>query len=122
MTLGNTFLHNKELITAAYFENAMRFHKIQGTSQVMLTITRKQFFDTLMEEIKTLGTMDVPTLIVWGREEKSIPLHTGEEMHRLLKGSRLEILDQAGHCAHDDQAELFNQLVLDFLSEETRLG
>ena len=81
----------------------------------MLSITRKQFFDTLIEEIKELGLKDVPTLIVWGREEKSIPLATGEEMHRILTGSRLEILDQAGHCAHDDQSDLFNQLVLDFL-------
>ena len=115
MTLGNTFLHNKQLITDEYLENAMRFHKIESTSEVMLYVTRKQFFDTLIEEIITLGSMDVPTLIVWGREEKGIPLLIGEQMHRILKGSRLEILDQAGHCSHIDQPELFNQLALDFL-------
>jgi pimeloyl-ACP methyl ester carboxylesterase len=115
MTLGNTFLHNKHIITEDYFENATRFHKIKGTSEVMLHITRKQFFDTLTEEIEKLSMLDVPILIVWGREEKSIPLAVGEEMHRILKGSRLEILDQAGHCAHDDQSTIFNQLILDFL-------
>lgn len=118
MTLGNTFLHNKDCITDAYFENVTRFQKIKGTTGVMLTITRKQFFDTLIEKIKTLGVMDVPVLIVWGRQEKSIPLHVGEGMHQLLKGSRMEILDQAGHCAHDDQPEIFNQLVLEFLLEK----
>jgi len=116
MTLGNTFLHNKQIITDEYLENATRFHKIKGTNEVMLYITRKQFFDTLIEEIKTLSTMKVPTLIVWGREEKAITLHIGQEMHRILKDSRLEILDEAGHCAHDDQSELFNQLALDFLA------
>jgi pimeloyl-ACP methyl ester carboxylesterase len=116
MTLGNTFLHNKQIITEEYFENATRFHKIKGTTEVMLYITRKQFFDTLIEEIMSLGLMNVPTLIVWGKEEKSIPLSLGEELHRILKGSRLEILDQAGHCAHDDQSDLFNELVLDFLA------
>jgi pimeloyl-ACP methyl ester carboxylesterase len=115
MTLGNTFLHNKEIITDEYFENAMRFNKIKGTSEVMLHVTRKQFFDTLIEEIKTLGSMDVPTLIVWGREEKAIPLAIGEQLHKLLKGSQFEILDQAGHCAQIDQPERFNQLALDFL-------
>jgi len=115
MTLGNTFLHNKQIITEEYFENATRFHKIKGTIEVMLYITRKQFFDTLIEEIDKLGLMNVPTLIVWGREEQSIPLPIGEEMHTILKSSRLEILDQAGHCAHDDQSVLFNQLALDFL-------
>jgi len=116
MTLGNTFLHNKQIITDEYLENATRFHKIKGTNEVMLYITRKQFFDTLIEEIKTLSTMKVPTLIVWGREDKAIALHIGQEMHRILKDSQLEILDEAGHCAHDDQSELFNQMALDFLA------
>ena len=116
MTLGNTFLHNKQVITEEYFENATRFHKIKGTTEVMLYITRKQFFDTLKEEINKLSLMNVPILIVWGREEKSIPLPIGKEMHRILKDSRLVILDQAGHCSHDDQPDLFNKLTLDFLA------
>jgi len=119
MILGTTFLHNKQIITDEYFENATRFHKIKGTTEVMLYITRKQFFDTLIEEIKMLSLMNIPTLIVWGREEKAIPLHTGQEMHRILKDSRLEILDEAGHCSHDDQSERFNQLALDFLAPYT---
>ena len=118
IALRNTFLHNKQIITEEYFENATRFYKIKDTTEVMLYITRKQFFDTLIEEIKTLSFMNVPTLIVWGREDKAITLHTGQEMHRILKGSRLEILDEAGHCAHDDQSDLFNQLTLDFLAPQ----
>ncbi len=51
MTLGNNFLLNKNIITEEYFKNATRFHKIKGTIEVMLYITRKQFFDTLTEEI-----------------------------------------------------------------------
>ena len=119
MALGTNFLHNKQIITEEYFENATRFHKIKGTTEAMLYITRKQFFGTLLEEIKKLSLKNIPILIVWGREETSIPLSTGEEMHRILKGSRLEILDQAGHCAQDDQSELFNQLVLDFITPLT---
>ena len=116
MILGNTFLHNKQIITEEYLKNATRFHKIKGTTEVMLYITRKQFFDTLEGEITKLGLMNVPTHIVWGREDKAIPLSVGEEMHRILKDSRLEILDQAGHCPHDDQSEMFNQLILGFLA------
>jgi pimeloyl-ACP methyl ester carboxylesterase len=115
MTLRNTFLHNRHIITEEYFDNATRFHKIKGTTEVMLQVTRKQFFDTLTEEIEKLSMLAVPTLIFWGREEKAIPLAVGQEMHRILKGSRLEILDQAGHCAHDDQPAIFNQLTLEFL-------
>ncbi|KAA3663663.1 MAG: alpha/beta hydrolase [Chloroflexi bacterium] len=114
--LGNNFIHNKVIITQTFFEETTRFHKIKGTSDVMLSVTRNQFFDTLLNEIKTLGLMDVPTLIIWGEDEKSIPLPIGQKLHRLLKGSRLEILEQAGHCSNIDQFEHFNRLTLDFLA------
>jgi pimeloyl-ACP methyl ester carboxylesterase len=53
-TLGNNFLYNKRLLTEEYYEQLTRFHKIKGSSEVMLTVTRKQFFDTLSEEITSL--------------------------------------------------------------------
>jgi len=115
-TLGNNFLYNKHLLTNEYYEQITRFHKIKGSSEVMLYVTRKQFFDTLIKEIKALGEMDVPILIFWGREEKSIGLPIGQELHQLLKGSRFEVLDQAGHCSNMDQPEQFNQLTLEFLA------
>ena len=92
------------------------------TYEVGLHITRKPFCDTLEDQVHKLGSMDVPTLIVWGREDKSIPLPVGEEMHRILRGSRLEIFDHAGHCPHDENCERFNQLVLDFLAPEEGAG
>jgi pimeloyl-ACP methyl ester carboxylesterase len=115
-TLGSTFLYNKEIITEEFYEQLTQFHKIERTSEVMLYVTRKQFFDTLTEEIKELGSMDIPTLIVWGREEKSIRLSIGKELAEMLRGSRLEILEKAGHCSNIDQYEQFNKLVLDFLA------
>ena len=115
-TLGNNFLYNRHLLTDEYYEQITHFHKIKGSSEVMLSVTRKQFFDTLIKEIKKLAKMDVPTLIVWGRNEKSIALPIGQELHKILKGSRLEILDKAGHCSNMDQPELFNQLTLGFLA------
>lgn len=117
-TLGNNFLYNKHLITEEYYEKLTRFHKIKGSSEVMLAVTRKQFFDTLIEEIKILGNMDVPILIVWGKNEKSIPLPIGQDLHRMLKDSRFEVLDQAGHCSNMDQPERFNQITLDFLAQK----
>jgi pimeloyl-ACP methyl ester carboxylesterase len=60
--------------------------------------------------------MEIPTLIIWGRHDKAIPLERGQRMHRILKGSRLEIFEGAGHCPHDEQPQQFNALALDFLA------
>lgn len=116
MVLGMLWIYGKGFITGSYLENVTRFHKIRGTTEVSLSILRKQFFDKLSDEVHRLGEMDVPILIVWGRQDKAIPLERGQEMHRILRGSRLEILERAGHCPHDEQSQEFNQLALDFLS------
>ncbi len=115
--LGDLWIYNKDLLTDSYFENVTRFHKIKGTTEASLVILRRQFFDTLSDEIHRLGQMDVPILIVWGREDKAIPLRCGEEMHRILKGSRLEIIDHAGHVPNFERAKAFNKLANDFLIE-----
>ena len=115
-TLKNTFLYNGSSMTTEFYDQLTRSHKIEGSSRVMLAVTRKQFFDTLSAEISSLGGMDVPTLIVWGREERTIPLAIGQKLHGLLHNSRLAILDQAGHCSNIDQYDEFNRLTVGFLS------
>ncbi len=116
MVLSTTFIHDKGVITESYFENVTRFQKIKGTTEILLKILRKQFFHSLPDEIHRLGEMDVPILIIFGRQDKAVPLERGKEMHNILRGSRLEIFENAGHCPHDEQSQKFNQLAVDFLS------
>lgn len=117
IALKDIFIHDRTLVTDRYFDDVTRPQKIENTIAAGLKIQRNEFFDTLSEEISALGEMDVPTLLVWGREDKAIPLRLGREMHRLLKGSQLEILDNAGHVPNFEQAARFNQLAVGFLLE-----
>lgn len=115
--LENNWIYNNELITDDYFDEVTRFQKIEGTTEGLLKILRKEFFHTLGEEIRELGQMDIPTLIIWGEKDHAVPLSSGQEMHRLLKGSRFELLQNAGHLSNFDAADRFNKLVLDFLRD-----
>ncbi len=117
MTLGNTFLHNKDQITDEYFEKVTRFHKVEHTTEIMLKVLRKQFFHTLGEEIRKVSGMGVPALIVGGRQSAGIPTELTQQVHEILPDSRLEIFDQAGHCPHDEYPEKFNRLALEFLGQ-----
>lgn len=45
----------------------------------------------ILPEIKT------PTLIVWGREDSVTPLSDGVIMHKLIKNSKLEIINEGRH-------------------------
>ena len=63
-----------------------------------------------------LARMTVPTLLVVGREDKIFPVNVIEAVHRLIPGSRLEIVDRAAHSTHFEQAEVFNGLLTEFIA------
>lgn len=115
--LKDVFIHDKRLVTDRYFENVTQPQKIEKSIEAGFKIQRANFFGTLSDEIHVLGDMSVPTLLVWGKEDKAIPVRLGQEMHRILKGSQLEILDNAGHVSNFEQAGTFNRLALAFLKE-----
>lgn len=46
-----------------------------------------------------LAPVTMPVLIVWGREDRLMPLAVGEKLHREMPQSRLVVLDGCGHLA-----------------------
>ncbi len=56
-----------------------------------------------------------PTLIIQGAEDMLVPVQDAYEFHRLISGSRLEILQDTGHVAMLERPPTFNALLSDFL-------
>ncbi len=117
IALRNFFFDGNH-ISDSDFEKVTLPHKIKGSNEIMLKILRARFFDTIKGEIESLKDTDIPILLIWGREDRGIPLEKGIEMNSIIKGARLEIFDHAGHCPHDEQSGRFNQLALDFLTSK----
>ena len=42
----------------------------------------------------------VPSLIVWGERDRTIPIEHGRRAHELIPGSRFETLPRAAHFPH----------------------
>lgn len=60
-----------------------------------------------------------PSLIVWGREDRIVPVVCGEQYRRLLPNARLTVLDQCGHLPAIERPDAFARLVLDFLGGQS---
>jgi pimeloyl-ACP methyl ester carboxylesterase len=69
------------------------------------------------DSIPTLGTIDVPTLCVGGTEDIPSPTAEIERIHRGIRGSKLRVIDQAGHFAALERAAEFAEIVREFLME-----
>ncbi len=66
--------------------------------------------------VEALRTLDVPALIVHGRQDP-MPESVALENHSLLKRSRLVWLDRCGHWPWIEQPEALEKALLDFLDE-----
>jgi pimeloyl-ACP methyl ester carboxylesterase len=63
----------------------------------------------------TLSQIDVPTLLLWGQDDRRSPLHAGEMMRDEIAGSRLVVIPDAGHLSNLEQPERFNNEVRSFI-------
>ncbi|MBS3756503.1 MAG: 3-oxoadipate enol-lactonase [Desulfobacterales bacterium] len=62
-----------------------------------------------------LPQLSAPTLIMVGENDPGTPVEAARQIHGQIRGSRLEVLDQAYHLSNVEAAESFNTALLDFL-------
>jgi pimeloyl-ACP methyl ester carboxylesterase len=68
-----------------------------------------------------LHDVQAPILIVWGKQDVLVPLFCGEEMHREMPQSLLEIFDGCGHLAPVECSGRILPETLQFLEAEPPL-
>ena len=57
----------------------------------------------------------MPTLIVWGDQDKMIPVVHAYKAHEAIPNSRLEIMEGVGHFPHVEEPIRFVEILTDFL-------
>ncbi|HZN06698.1 MAG TPA: alpha/beta hydrolase [Pyrinomonadaceae bacterium] len=55
-----------------------------------------------------------PALLLWGENDREIPLADGERLHEEIPGSRLIVFLNCGHLPHEEYPEAFTKVVADF--------
>jgi len=69
------------------------------------------------DQTPLLAKITVPTLILVGAEDAITPVGDSEQMHQAIAGSRLVVLENAGHVSNLERTDEFNQALLEFLQE-----
>jgi 2-hydroxy-6-oxonona-2,4-dienedioate hydrolase len=62
-----------------------------------------------------LGEISAETLVVWGRDDRFVPMDIGLRLIRGIPNAQLHVFNQCGHWAQYEHADRFNRMVLDFL-------
>ena len=62
-----------------------------------------------------LGEIASPALLIWGRDDRFVPMDVGLRLLAGLRDAELHVFSRCGHWAQWEHADKFNRLVLDFL-------
>ena len=88
--------------------------------------TRQAFLKTLRSVVDYRGqsvsalnrlhlTSDLPTMVIWGDQDRMIPIEHGYAVHEARPGCRLEVLTGVGHCPHVERPNEVADLIEDFI-------
>lgn len=80
-----------------------------GTAAALIAIKNRS------DSTETLGKIDLPTLVVAGREDVISPPDEVRGIHEGIAGSRFEVIEGAGHMAPLEQPDRFVEILRTFL-------
>ena len=92
--------------------------------------TRSAFLRTLRSVVDWRGqvvnmldrcylTEGIPTLLVWGTDDRVVPSGHALRAHRAMPGSRLVLFEGAGHFPHRSDPRRFLEILREFLDGDT---
>ncbi len=73
--------------------------------------------DDIAKVQKEYRDIKIPTLIIWGRDDVSIPYRFGKRLHKDIKNSKLIILDGVGHMPQEEAPKKVIEAIEKFLRD-----
>jgi pimeloyl-ACP methyl ester carboxylesterase len=103
--------HRPDLLPAPLVAEQIRGSGKPGFVPALDALTSYPIRDRLPE-------IACPTLIVWGTEDRLVPVSDADEFARLIPNARKVVWPQTGHMAMLERPAAFNRLLAAFLAEK----
>ena len=55
------------------------------------------------------------SITIWGKNDSWINIESGYKFKSLIENSRLEVIPDAGHLPMEEQLDMVNKILVDFL-------
>jgi len=99
-----------------------RIGEINIVKEMILKTSKQSIYKTLhalaerKETCSKLSEIKVPVLIMVGKEDEITPPEVALLMQEKIKGSKLHIIEQAGHLSNIENSDEFNEHLIEFIS------
>jgi pimeloyl-ACP methyl ester carboxylesterase len=70
------------------------------------------------EQLNRIGQHERPVLVVWGKQDNTVPFEDSEWLMKALPNGRLVTIDESGHLPQWEQPDQVNRELIEFLKKE----
>ncbi len=114
--VGKIFIYTTPLFFWRRYLKMKLYDLIGSRDYPNAGILKKAFLAIIKENLsEDAKKISVPTLIIWGENDRTTPISEGQKFARLIKNSKLEILMGCGHFVHQEKPKEVAELVKKFL-------
>jgi pimeloyl-ACP methyl ester carboxylesterase len=115
-------VYNSKLIPEILIEQDSRRFGLPGQKAAIVSLIkhnidfwgiRRDVFRSIVDHLQDINA---PTFVIWGKQDKIIPVSLGNVATNKIPNVRAHVFDHCGHWAQFEHPQEFNRLVLDFLS------
>ena len=94
-----------------------KLYGVAGSDLLVVEHLQDTFKATVRQDVQAdAANITIPTLLIYADNDAAVPIADGQTYHRLIKSSRLEIIEGAGHFVHLDDPRAVNTLIETFLA------
>lgn len=93
-----------------------KLYGVAGSDMLVVEQLKDTFKATVRQDVQAdAAKLTVPTLLIYAQNDKAVPVTDGLIYKRLIKNSRLQIINDASHFVHLDKPHEVTALIEEFL-------
>jgi pimeloyl-ACP methyl ester carboxylesterase len=99
----------------AFVRKYMVQMKYKGFMRAILSTMRNGALGDFSAVYRKIGEMGIPTLLLWGREDKAVPFEHSDDVRAAIPQVEFHVFEKCGHIPHYEKPGEANPILLEFL-------
>ena len=87
----------------------------KGFRRAILSTIRSHMLNSCMDVYRKVGLLNKPVLLIWGRQDTTVPLSHSDELLAAMPQTEFHIIEDSSHIPHYEKPGETNPLLLEFL-------
>ncbi len=111
----NSAVNDPDAIDPDLMAKRVRGFQVPGWEGGLLAFVRDSVSPDNQLDVERLGAVDAPVLLLWGEDDRLVPITVGERLRGLFPNNQWVAYPDVGHIPMDEATERFNADLVEFL-------